>query len=55
MKNLQATRGIIPPHLADLHNAEEQLREKARAMIAADPRLQLHLAVTEAAMESADT
>jgi hypothetical protein len=44
----------IPPRLASLHGAEEQLREKAQGMIAADPRLQLHLAVTEAAMELAD-
>jgi hypothetical protein len=49
------TRDIIPQNLANLHNAEEQLRQKARSMIAGDPRLQLHLAVTEAAMELADT
>ena len=46
---------IIPQNLASLHSAEEQMREKARSMIAADPRLQLHLAVTEAAMDLADT
>lgn len=45
---------IIPQNLASLHSAEEQLREKAHGIIAADPRLQLHLAVTEAAMELAD-
>jgi hypothetical protein len=47
-------RDSTPPKLASLHSAEEQLREKARSMIAADPRLQLHLAVTEAAMDLAD-
>src|SRR5450755_2121150 len=45
---------IIPQKLAGLHGAEEQLRQKARSMIAHDPRLQLHLAVTEAAMDLAD-
>jgi hypothetical protein len=48
------TRDIIPQNLASLHSAEEQLRQKARGMIAADPRLQLHLAVTEAVMDLAD-
>jgi hypothetical protein len=48
------TNDIIPNNLASLHAAEEQLREKARGMISADPRLQLHLAVTEAAMDLAD-
>jgi hypothetical protein len=48
------TRDSIPPNLANLHSAEEQLRQKARGMIADDPRLQLHLAVTEAAMDLAD-
>lgn len=46
---------IIPQNLASLHSAEEQLRQDARSTIAADPRLQLHLAVTEAAMDLADT
>ena len=49
------TRDIIPQNLASLHSAEEHLRQKARSMIADDPRLQLHLAVTEAAMDLADT
>jgi hypothetical protein len=44
----------IPKNLASLRGIEEQLREKAHSMIAADPRLQLHLAVTEAAMDLAD-
>ena len=48
------TRDIIPQNLASLHSAEEHLRQKARSMIADDPRLQLHLAVTEAAMDLAD-
>ncbi|MGN8543683.1 hypothetical protein ACQPTN_00640 [Bradyrhizobium sp. 13971] len=47
-------RTDIPDNLVSLHGAEEQLRGKARTLIAADPRLQLHLAVTEAAMELAD-
>ncbi|BAR58787.1 hypothetical protein ACVIWV_006226 [Bradyrhizobium diazoefficiens] len=49
------TRDIIQQNLASLHGAEEQLRQKAHGMIAADDRLQLHLAVTEAAMDLADT
>jgi hypothetical protein len=48
------TRGIISENLARLHSAEEQLHQKARSMVAADPRLQLHLAVTEATMDLAD-
>ena len=36
------------------HAAEEALRQKARHMVAGDPRHQLHLAVAEAAMELAD-
>ena len=48
------TRDIIPQKLAGLHSAEEQLRQKARSMIADDTRLQLHFAVTEAAMDLAD-
>ncbi|WP_396604730.1 hypothetical protein ACFLEY_19205 [Bradyrhizobium sp. YCK136] len=48
-------RDIIPKNLARLHSTEEQLRQKAHSMIAADDRLQLHLAVTEAAMDLADT
>ena len=49
------TRDIIPQNLARLHNAEEQLRQTARSMMADDVRLQSHLAVTEAAMDLADT
>jgi hypothetical protein len=49
------TRDIIPQKLAILHNGEELLRQKAHSMIADDDRLQLHLAVTEAAMDLADT
>jgi hypothetical protein len=45
---------IIPQKLAILHNAEELLRQKASSIIAGDPRLQLHLAVTEAAMDLAN-
>jgi hypothetical protein len=48
------THDIIPQKLAILHNAEELLRQKAHSMIADDDRLQLHLAVTEAAMDLAD-
>src|SRR5438046_7235446 len=46
---------VLPPNLASLHNAEEQLRQKARCMIANDPRLLQHLALTQAAMDLADT
>ena len=49
------TRDSIPQKLAILHNGEELLRQKAHSMIADDDRLQLHLAVTEAAMDLADT
>src|SRR5579862_3938014 len=45
---------IIPKNLDSLHDAEEQLRQKAHGIIAADTRLHLHLAVTEAAMDLAD-
>ena len=48
-------RDIIPQKFAILHNGEELLRQKAQSMIAGDDRLQLHLAVTEAAMDLADT
>jgi hypothetical protein len=44
----------LTPNLASLHAQEEELRQKARQLIADDPRLQLNLAVTEAAMELAD-
>lgn len=46
---------IIPPNLTSLHNAEELFRQQAHSLIADDDRLQLHLAITEAAMELADT
>ncbi|WP_316178353.1 MULTISPECIES: hypothetical protein [unclassified Bradyrhizobium] len=45
----------IPENLTRLHSAEQLLRQKACSMIAADPRLQLHLSVTEAAMDLADS
>ena len=44
----------FPKNLTRLHGAEEHLRQKAQCMLAGDPRLQLHLALTEAAMELAD-
>jgi hypothetical protein len=44
----------LTPNLKRLHAAEEELRQKALHMIAHDPRLQLHLSVTEAAMDLAD-
>lgn len=45
---------IIPANLETLHGGEEQLREKALGMVAGDQRLQLHLAIVEAAMDLAD-
>lgn len=45
---------IIPANLENLHGGEEQLREKALGIIAADERLQQHLAIVEAAMDLAD-
>jgi hypothetical protein len=45
---------MIPQKLASLYSHEELLRQKANSIIAGDPRLQLHLAVTEAAMDLAD-
>ena len=44
----------LPQNLQRLHSAEEHLRQKAQVFLAGDARLQLHLAVTEAAMELAD-
>jgi hypothetical protein len=44
----------LPPNLDRLHTAEEGRRAQARLLIAGDARLQLHLAITEAAMEMAD-
>jgi hypothetical protein len=48
------TQDIIPANLERLHSGEEQLREKALAIIAGDQRLQMHLAIVEAAMDLAD-
>ncbi|WP_377848536.1 hypothetical protein [Bosea sp. UC22_33] len=45
---------VIPSNLASLHDAEEQLRGKAMSIIACDERLQLHLAIVEAAMDVGD-
>src|SRR4030095_4609031 len=44
----------LPPNLDRLHAAEEHRRGQARLMIAGDARLQLNIAITEAAMEMAD-
>jgi hypothetical protein len=44
----------IPPNLASLHAGEEFLRGNAIGLIAVNERLQLHLAITEAAMDLAD-
>lgn len=44
----------LPDNLDSLHLQEEQLREKALAIIVADSRLQLHIAVTEQAMNLCD-
>jgi hypothetical protein len=44
----------IPQNLESLHNSEERLRGKALEIIAARPKLQLHLAATEASMELAE-
>jgi hypothetical protein len=41
-------------NLAGLHHREEQLREKAIDLVQGDQRLQLHLAIMEAAMDLAD-
>jgi hypothetical protein len=47
-------RHVIPANLESLHIGEEQLREKALGFIGGDARLQLHLALVEAAMDLAD-
>jgi hypothetical protein len=44
----------IPSKLIDHHEGEEFLRDKAIALIIGDKNLQLHLAITEAAMDLAD-
>jgi hypothetical protein len=46
---------IIPPNLTSLYSREEKLRSEALELIGGDERLQLHLAVVEAAMNIADT
>jgi hypothetical protein len=51
---MSPSQTTFPENLVRLHNAEEKLREKAHAIVAADPQLQLHLAITEAAMDLAD-
>jgi hypothetical protein len=40
--------------LAGLHHQEEQLREKALDLVQGDQRMQLNLALVEAAMDLAD-
>lgn len=47
-------QNVIPSNLASLHGGEEQLREKALDIVAADRRLQMHLAIVEAAMDLTD-
>lgn len=44
----------IPENLSSLHQAEEELRDKAMALVKEDARLLLHLAVVEQAMNLAD-
>lgn len=44
----------LPENFASLHQGEEQLRSKALALIQADSRLALHLAVIECAMDLCD-
>jgi hypothetical protein len=46
---LSKTPNAIPPNLASLHAGEEFLRSRAIGVVAANERLRLHLAVTEAA------
>ena len=50
----RSAAGGMPANLARLHAGEEELRQKALEMIAADDHRALHLAVTEAAMDLAD-
>lgn len=45
---------IIPENLKSLHSSEEQLRDKALGIINGSQALQLHLSITEAAMDLAD-
>ena len=51
---MSRTPDAIRPNLASLHAGEEFLRSKAIGLVAADERLKLHLAITEAAMDLAD-
>lgn len=44
----------MPQRLANLHLAEEMLREQAKSIIEADPRYALHLNVVEHSMDLAD-
>lgn len=44
----------IPDNLECLHDAEEQLREKATKVVKVDSKLQLHLVLVERAMDLAD-
>ncbi|MEQ8371353.1 MAG: hypothetical protein RIE31_11970 [Alphaproteobacteria bacterium] len=44
----------IPENLKCLHTQEEQLREKALALVKSDDRLSIHLFVVESAMDLAD-
>lgn len=44
----------LPENLANLHRGEEDLRIKALELIGSDPRLSLHIAVIEQAMDLAD-
>ena len=48
------TNDLIPENLTLLYQGEEMLRERALALVAGDPRLCLHLAVMEHAMDLAD-
>ncbi|MGM5053296.1 hypothetical protein [Rhizobium sp. 862_C5_N1_2] len=54
LRSMTTSRGAVPANLENLHRGEEQLRDKALAIIASDVRLQLHLAFIEAAMDLAD-
>ena len=51
---LKAMASIIPENFANLHEREEQLREKALRIIAGDERFRLHLGIVESAMDLAD-
>jgi hypothetical protein len=50
----QRFKNGIPANLTSLHFQEEQLRGKALEVVTRDAKLQLHLIVTEAAMDLAD-